>query len=394
MVEYQFATDEQRELAEGARTILEKELKPRIEELEHADDGRGKYPLDVQKTLVDAGYYAMSIPEKWGGLGMSRKTLAIIYEEMAKVEAGFTFSFMSAGGFFDDICLTHLSEKEKQVWAERLIAGDAMGCFTLTESMAGSDAGAMRTTAVKKGHEWVLNGTKCFCTNGSFANFFLIPAYTDKAAGPRNGVTCFLVEKERGVQVGKKENKLGMKLSETAEIVLDNVSVPEDHVIGEVGKGFSESLGHLTRWAKVNNIAVCVGIAQAALDYAIAYAKERRQFGKRIIDHQGIGFMIADMKARTEATRALLHYTVDALDNYLPAAEQLGCALKIIGADSTMQTTLDAVQVYGGYGYMKEYPVEKLMRDAKIFQIFGGSGQMQRKNMVKMIAGRDPQKAK
>lgn len=394
MVEYQFATDEQRELAEGARVILEKELKPHIEEFEHADEGRGRYPLEVQQILADAGYFGANIPEEWGGLGLSQKTLAIIYEEMAKIDAGFTFSFMSAGGYFPDILLTKISDKEKKDWAERIMCGEAMGCFTLTESMAGSDAAAMHTTAVKKGHEWILNGTKCFCTNGSFANFYLIPAYTDKAAGARNGVTCFLVEKERGVQVGKKENKLGLKLSETSEIILDNVSVPEDHVIGEVGKGFTESLAHISKFAKVNNIATCIGIAQSALDQAIDYAKTRRQFGKRIIDHEGVGFMIAEMKARTEASRALLYYTIDALEKGLPSADQLGCALKMIAADSTMQTALDAVQVFGGYGYMKDYPVEKLLRDAKIYQIFGGSGQIQRKNLSRSIAGRDPMKVK
>ena len=392
MVHYQFATEEQINLADEARKILEKELLPQIHDLELADGGLGKYPMDVHQVLADAGYFGMDIGEEWGGLGMNLVTRGVIAEEMAQVDAGFTFSFFSACGYWEAILATGLSKEEKQEWADRIMAGEAIGSFTFTEAEAGSDALAMRTTAKKEGNEWVINGTKCFASNGPIANYFIVTAWTDKTKKPSEGITTFLVEKERGVTIGKKENKLGIKLSETSEVVFDNVRVPEDHVVGEVGKGISKSLGQINFDGRSLGVTYNVGLAQACLNHAIEYAKTRRQFGKRIIDHQGIGFMIADMEARTQASRALTYSLLEQIDRgdrnvgYKPALT------KMFVTDCTMQTALDAVQVLGGYGYMKDYPVEKLLRDAKIFQIFSGTNQIQRKNIMKAIAGRDPLK--
>ena len=393
MVEYLKATDEQRGLAELAGDILRKNLEPRIPELEHADNDRGIYPMDVHKMMVEAGFYGMGIPEEWGGLGMNRVTQAIILEEMAKVDAGFAFNFYNAGNYFPAILETGLSREKKQWWADQILSGEAIGCFGITEPGAGSDATAMRSTAVKEGDQWSISGTKCFITIAPSANYFLTCAWTDKTQRASKGVTAFFVEKERGVQIGKKEYKMGLKLSDTAEVIYDGVKVPEDHVIGNVGEGFGKALGIITNDGRPMGSVVCLGLAQAALDAAIAYAKERRQFGKRIIDHEGLAFLIADMQSRTDASRAMVYQLLEAMDMGLDTRTMVS-SVKAFVADATMQTTTDAVQVLGGYGYMKDYPVERYMRNAKIFQIFSGTNQIQRRNITRALAGRDPEARK
>lgn len=388
MVHYRFATEEQRDLANTARLILEKELAPRLEELEKANHGLGEYPMDVHEKMAEAGFYGMNIPEEWGGLGFDPVTQAIITEEMAQVDAGFTFAFYNYGTYFPMILKTGMSKEEKLSWAERIISGELMGTFCFTESSAGSDPAAMRTTAVQDGNDWVINGTKCFASGAPKANYFLVAAWTDKTQRASRGVSFFLVEKERGVQIGRKENKLGLKLSETSDAIFEDVRVPSNHMVGEVHLGFTTALSLISEEGRALGTSFNLGIAQAALDHAVSYAKTRRTFGKRIIDHQGIGFMIADMQARTEASRALMYEALCCQRDGIKT-DYLNSVVKLYVTDHTMQTTLDAVQVLGGYGYMKDYPVEKLMRDAKIFQIFSGTNQIQRKNIAKAIAGKD-----
>lgn len=393
MVNYLLATEEQKELAEGARMILEKELKPQIELLEHADEGRGKYPMDVHEKMAQAGYFGLNIPREWGGIGLDIVTQALIAEEMAKVDAGFTFSFYNMGTYFPMILKSGLTDQEKQNWADRIMEGDARGCFCITEADAGSDVTSMRTTAVKDGDEWVINGVKCFASNAPVSNYFLVAAWTNKQARASEGITFFLVEKERGVQIGKKENKMGLKLSETSDVIFDNVRVPESHVIGDIGKGLVLSMNLISNEGRAVGMSFNLGLAQAALDAAVEYARERRQFKKRIIDHEGLAFLVADMKARTEACRGLLYYTLSAMRDGKDAGT-MGSVCKMYISDCTMQTATDAVQVLGGYGYMKDYPVEKLMRDAKIFQIFSGTNQIQRRTITRALAGRDLQAVK
>lgn len=390
MVHYLLATDEQKELANLARKILDKDLKPILPELEKANDGLGEYPFDVHKKMVEAGFYAMNIPEEWGGMDMDFVTMGIIAEEIAQVDAAFCFDFIGGGLFFPKILETSMPEEEKRMWAKRHLEEGVLGGFCLTEPSAGSDAKAITTSAVKDGDEWVINGRKCFVSRGPTADFYLVFAWTDKTKKAGEGITMFFVEKEReGIQVGKHENKLGMKLAQTSDVIFEDVRVPEDHVVGEVGKGFSTGIGSISLDGRALGIAYNVGLAQAALDHAVEYAKTRRQFGKRIIDHEGLGFLIADMQTRTEASRALLYQTLEAID----AGKSIGnvpSMLKLFATDATMQTTIDAVQVLGGYGYMKDYPVEKLMRDAKIFQIFSGTNQIMRRTIARGLAGRDP----
>lgn len=395
MINYLFATEEQKELANEARKILEKELKPRIDELESANGGLGGYPMDVHRKLVEAGYYAAYIPEEWGGLGLDPVTLAVIYEEMGKIDSGFAFAFAGSGCEFPKILQTSMPDEVKQMWAEKIINEGAMGSFNLTEANAGSDAAAIRTTATydAAANEWVINGTKCFCSNAPTASYFICIAWTDKTKKAREGVTAFFVEKERGVQVGKQENKMGLHLAGTSDVIYDNVRVPADHVIGEVGKGFEVALGGIKGASALVNCCSSLGMAQAALDEAIEYAKTRRQFGKRIIDFQGLGFIIADMATKVEAARALMYESlVCARDNV--DSGNIDLMIKHYVTDVVMQVCEDAVQVAGGYGYMKDYPFERYMRNAKIFQIFGGTNQIKRKNLLKVIAGRDPETAK
>lgn len=387
MVHYPFATEEQKGLAETARLILDKELLPKIEELEKTNGGMGQYPMDVHNILAEQGFYGMNIPEEWGGLGLDMVTIAIILEEMAQVDAAFTFSFYSSGSYYKQILNTKMPKEVKQDWLNRVLEGKAIGCLCITESEAGSDVAAMRTTAVKDGDEWVINGTKCFITNGTLADYFLVCAWTDKNERASNGMTFFFVEKGQGVQVAKKENKMGFKLSETCDIVLDNVRVPEDHVIGEVGKGLRASISRVDESRTLHG-AYSLGLAQTALDKAVEYAKLRRTFGKRIIDHQGLGFTIADMQARIDATRALLYQTINMVKDGTSTG-RYSAALKLTADQNVMQTAVDALQVFGGYGYMKDYPMEKLFRDAKLFQIFGGSDQILRNTIAKSLAGKD-----
>lgn len=385
MVEYRFATEEQIGLAMDARRIMEKELKPRIEDLEHGNDGKGEFPVDVMKTMAQAGYFAMDIPEKWGGLGLDTVTQCIIQEEMSKVDAGFTFNLNGAGMNWEYIENSHIPEADKQAWADKMLAGEATGAFCFTEPQAGSDAAAIRTTAVQDGDEWVINGNKCFVTNGPLADYFIVAAWTDKSVSAGKGVTLFFVEKERGVQVGSMENKMGIKLSVTSDIIFDNVRVPSDHIVGEIGGGFKEFMRHMDL-VRVKGMIYALGIAQAAIDYAAEYATTRNAFGKPIIKHQGLAFLLADMQIRTEASRAILYEGARLYDEGRPLDSMLASASKVFVSENAVQTALDAVQVLGGYGFMKDYPVEKLVRDSKIFTIFDGTTQIQKEVIGRALA--------
>ena len=381
MVHYPFATEEQKELANMARMILEKELAPRLHDLERANNGKGEYPVDVHKTLAEAGYTSILVPEKYGGLGFDNVTKCLIYEEMAKVDAGFTFNFNGAIANFKYIEASHISEDEKQFWADRYIAGEAFGANYITEPGAGSDAASMQTTAVKDGNEWVINGRKCFVTDGAIADHFIVFAWTDKTQSAGKGISAFFVEKNRGVEVGGVEDKMGIKLSCTADIIFDNVRIPEDHLIGEEGRGFKLAMADLDM-ARICGMVYCLGISQFAIDQAVKYAKVRKQFGKRIIDHEGLAFLLADMQIRTDASRALLYQSARCLDEG-KSIGSLSSSTKVTVSENCVQTAIDGIQVFGGYGYMKDYPMEKLLRDAKIFTIFDGTNQIQ-----KMLIGR------
>jgi len=383
MVEYLLATEEQRELAEEAGAVMQKFLAPRLTELEKGNNGLGEYPMDVAQELSNIGFSGLNIPEEYGGLGIDIVTLCLICEEMSKTDAGFTFNFINSSLYFPYLLESKLSKEEKQAYADRIIAGKSSGAFCLTESTSGNDPSMNRTTAVKKGNEWVINGTKCFITNGKQADHYFVIAWTDKTKGIGKGMTMFYVEKERGVQVGKLEQKMGFKLSETCDVIFDDVHVPEDHICGEIGGGIKVGLSAVAK-SRATGMSFNLGIAQAALDYAAKYSLDRITWGKPIIDHEGHGFLLADMKARTDASRAMVYYAAEAIKKGIDISS-LTSTTKFFVSDATMQTTIDAVQALGGYGYMHDYPVEKLMRDAKVFQIFDGTNQVNRWNAAKWI---------
>ncbi|WP_279202383.1 acyl-CoA dehydrogenase family protein [Intestinimonas butyriciproducens] len=361
-------SDEQRDLAQTAAQIVRTELAPRVAEL----DRSGEFPHDVMDTLREAGFYGMGIPEEYGGLGLDAVTQMAIYEEIAKVDAGFSFNFALASGEFSIFEEPDVSEDMRRYYAEKILGGSICS-FCLTEAQAGSDASNIRTTAQRVGDEYVLNGTKCFITNGALADLFIVFAYTDKSKGPK-GISAFLVEKEQGVQVGKTEDKMGLKLSVTSEIILEDVHIPADRLIGREGRGFLYAMRALEK-ARVTSMVHALGIAQSAMDIALEYAKVRTTFGKPIIQHQGLGFLLADMQKRVDAARAMLYYSATALDRGFPLGT-LSPSTKIFVSETAMSVTTDAVQVLGGYGYMREYPLEKLMRDAKVFSIFEGTNQI------------------
>ncbi|TEB09109.1 acyl-CoA dehydrogenase family protein [Pelotomaculum propionicicum] len=371
MANYLLINDEQADLLNSIKEILHKELAPYVKEY----DQKGEFPMHVLKKLNEAGFHSLNLPTRYGGLGIDKVTECLVMEEFAKVDAGFAFSYLTSGilfGFYE--YNPDVSEELRAYAADRLINGD-ITAFALTESDAGSDAAAIKTTAKKVGDEYILNGTKCFITNGGIADFYTVAAVTDKTKGT-NGISLFLVEKDRGVQCGKEEEKMGLRLSNTVELIFDDVKIPAANLLGRENYGFKYVM-HEMNLARPVNMAFAVGIAQAALDYAVKYAKERVTFDKPIIQHQGVGFMLADMEMLTQAARSMVLYAAMAIDKGLPLGT-LSSTTKTFASEACMKVTTDAVQVLGGYGYMKDYPVEKLMRDAKIFSIFEGTNQIQR----------------
>lgn len=385
-VEYPFATKEQIQIAEQARIILEKELKPHLEELEEGDGGKGHFPVEVAKILADAGYLGITIPKKYGGLELDCVTRCLIEEEMSKIDAGFTFAVHGTSNLqFPYIAKSGLSEEEKQQWADRIMAGESFGAICFTEPQAGSDASAITTTAVydEATDEYVLNGLKCFASNGPIADHFIIFAWTDRTQKPSRGISAFLVEKERGVKIGSIESKLGLRMSKTSEVVLEDVRVPADHMCGEPGRAYKMFLEGMDE-IRVSGMVFSLGIAQAAMDAAVEYAKVRETMGKPIIRHQGLGFLLAEMQTRTDASRALLYQGARCIDAGIPLGTTSSSSKNFV-ANSTVQTVIDAMEVFGGYGYMKDYPIEKLVRDAKIFTIFDGTTEINKMVIARQL---------
>ena len=315
-------------------------------------------------------------------MGMGTVALAIAIEELTWGCAGISIGYAATGlGAFPIIL--HGSEEQKEKFLPPIANGEKLAAFGLTESAAGSDASAVKTTAVKDGDSYILNGTKQWITNGGEAEIYSVIASTDPSKGAR-GLSAFIVEKgTEGFDFGKKEDKLGIRASATRELVFKDCRIPAENLIGKEGRGFKVAMD--TFDASRSGIgAQAVGIAQAALDYAVEFAYEREQFGQKITSFQGVKFMIADMATHIEAARALVYKAAFMYDDKNKQAGTYSAMAKLFASDVAMQVTVDAVQIYGGNGYMKEYPVEKLMRDAKITQIYEGTNQIQRE-----IIGKD-----
>jgi acyl-CoA dehydrogenase len=364
-------TDEQKDLRELAHNFAEREIRSVAWEY----DRDATWPQEIVEKAHEVGLMNTHIPEEYGGPGLGYLEGCLIEEELGWGCSGIGTSLMCNGLASVPVAIGG-SEEVKREFLGMLIEEPKLASFCLTEPEAGSDVGSMRTRAVRHGDKYVLNGSKVFITNGSHASWYTVYAKTDPEAGHK-GISAFVVPRDMpGVSVIKKEDKLGQRASDTAQIQFDDVEIPADYLLGEENHGFKIAMMTLDR-TRPGVSAMAVGIARAAFEFASGYAKERVQFGVPIAMHQAIQFMIADMATKVEAARLLVWQSAVLLDqgkrNTLAASHA-----KRFAADSAMEVATDAVQVYGGYGFIKEYPVEKLMRDAKIMQLYEGTSQIQR----------------
>lgn len=372
--------EEAMDLLRDVREFCEKEVKEQIKEY----DVSGEWPREIYEKAQEMQLHMMDVPEEYGGLGLDHITQAALVEQMAWADAGFAVT-MNGNGLALKPVLIAGNEEQKKKCCELIVNG-GFGAFALTEPDAGCDAGNGKTTAVRQGDEYVLNGRKCFITNAGVADFFVITAMTDRTKGTK-GMSAFLVYKDTpGLSVGNHENKMGVRTSTTSDLVLDEVRIPAENRLGEEGTGFVTAMKTLDL-ARIWCAVIGVGVAQRCIDEAADYSRQRVQFGKPICKNQAIQFKLADMEIRTEASRQLIVHALNLSDRGLPFSKE-SAAAKCMAGDSVMQTSIDAVQILGGYGYSREYPVEKLMRDAKIFQIFEGTNEIQRIVVGRAVIGK------
>ncbi|SCH05606.1 Acyl-CoA dehydrogenase%2C short-chain specific [uncultured Clostridium sp.] len=364
-------TEDQLSIRDLIRDFMAKRVKPYLREL----DDKGEFPQDIYREAFEMGLHCLQIPEEFGGAGLDYVTMAVALEEMGRCDPGFAITMLSTSMTLKCILLGG-NDEQKQRAADILIPG-AHGSFSMTEPNAGSDTLSLRTTARRDGDDYILNGTKCFATNGAYSDLYVIIATVDRSLGSK-GTVAFMVEGGTpGLSVGKHENKMGLRLSNTCDLFLEDVRVPAANMLGSVGDGIRIALGGLDT-GRIYNAAVAVGIAQNALEESVAYAKTREQFGKPIIENQAVQMMLADMQIGTEAGRQLVFGAMRLLDSGVKRVSMEASCAKTFCSDNAVKVTTDAVQIFGGYGYSKEYPVEKMMRDSKIFQIFEGTNQIQR----------------
>ena len=370
-------SEEGSELVSTVREFCENEVKEQCKSF----DESGEFPAEIVRQGAEMGLSALEVPEEYGGVGIDAITCAAICEEMAYADAGF-YTTMSASGLALRPVLIAGNEEQKK-WACDVLLNGGHAAFGLTEPMAGSDSSNTKTTAEKDGDSYILNGRKCFITNGGIADFYTIFAMTNKARGIR-GISTFLVPRDTpGLSVGNHENKMGIRTSNTTDVVMEDVRVPASALLGKEGNGFLVSMKTLDM-SRPYVGAGAVGIAQRCIDEAVAYSKQRVTFGSAISNHQAIQFMLADMEIRTETARSMVIQAVTRQEQGLSYSKESAIA-KCYAGDIAVQNALDAIQILGGYGYSREYPVEKLLRDAKIFQIYEGTNQIQRSVIAKSV---------
>jgi alkylation response protein AidB-like acyl-CoA dehydrogenase len=368
-------TDEAADLLELVRDLASRELAPRVAAAEASET----FPRDVFRLLGRTGVLGLPYAEEYGGGGQPYEVYLQVLEEIAavwsSVGVGVSVHALSCFGL-----VTRGTEEQKQRWLPDMLGGDLLGAYCLSEAHAGSDPAAMRTTARRDGDEYVLNGAKAWTTHGGEADFYKVMART---SSERNGISCFLVPAGTpGLVADNPEKKMGLTGSTTATMLFDDVRVPVERRLGEEGDGLRIALAGLDS-GRLGIAAVATGLAQGALDLAVEYAQQRETFGKRIIDHQGLAFVLADMEAAVQSARATTLHAARLKDHGLPFSREASIA-KMVATDNAMKVTTDAVQVLGGYGYTKDFPVERYMREAKVMQIFEGTNQIQR-----MVIGRD-----
>ncbi|HEY4558791.1 MAG TPA: acyl-CoA dehydrogenase family protein [Enteractinococcus sp.] len=366
-------SEDHEELRAAVRDVVDKEIAPYATEV----DAEARYPQEAHDALVDTDFFAAHIPEEYDGVGADALAVAIIIEEVAR--GCMSSSLIPAVNKLGSMPIQLGGNEEiKQKYLPRLAAGEATISYGLSEPEAGSDTASMKTRATRDGDDWILNGTKAWITNAGVSEFYTVMAVTDPDGKRGSNVTAFVVEKsDEGFSFGAKERKLGIKGSPTRELLFDNCRIPGDRVVGEIGGGLKLALQTLDH-TRVTIAAQAVGVAQGALDYAIDYIKERQQFGKRIADFQGIQFMVADMGMKLEAARQLTYVAAAKSERNDADLGYYGAAAKAFASDVAMEITTDAVQLLGGAGYVQDHPVERMMRDAKITQIYEGTNQVQR----------------
>lgn len=365
-------TEEQQMIKELCHQIAEEKIKPVAAEY----DEKNEFPWDIVKVLAESDVFGVYIPEEYGGMGGGVMEMAIATEELSWGCGGISLAFAATGlGTYP--ILLYANEEQKKRYLPDIAAGKKLAAFCITEAEAGSDAGGIKTTAVKNGDSYILNGTKQWITNGGEAEVYTVIAMTDRSKGPR-GASAFIVDKDTpGVSFGKKEDKLGIRGSATREVIFTDCKIPKENLLGREGLGFIVAMKTFDH-SRPGVAAQAVGIAQRALDEAVKYTHDRKQFGSSISSFQGVQWMLADMATQIEASRALIYSAARMVDAGSKNIAGVSAMCKLYASDTAMKVTTDAVQLFGGYGYMKEYPVEKLMRDAKITQIYEGTNQIQR----------------
>jgi alkylation response protein AidB-like acyl-CoA dehydrogenase len=364
--------EDEQALIDAIRELAQECVKPRAAEI----DRTGEYPWDIKELLAQQDIFAMPFPVEYGGIGASKLAVVMAIEELSRCCAttGLMLAVQQLGAM--PILLAG-TDAQKRQYLPKLATGEWLSAYALTEAGSGSDAAAMRTTALRRGDKYILNGSKRFITNGGLAQVNSVMALTDPQAGAR-GISAFIVEKDYpGFSVGRIEEKMGIKGSQTAELIFTDCEVPAENLLGREGDGFRIAMMTLDR-TRPGIGAQAVGIAQGALDLAVEYARQRVQFNKPIAENQGIQFMLADMATKTEAARLLVYNVAELIDRGEQNFSKYSSMAKLFASDIAMEVTSDAIQILGGYGYISEYPAERMLRDAKITQIYEGTNQIQR----------------
>jgi alkylation response protein AidB-like acyl-CoA dehydrogenase len=371
-----FLTEQQKEIRNLTRTIAEEQILPVRAEL----DEKEEFPWEIMKILADAGLFGVYIPEEYEGLGGGLLDLCLVVEELSRVCSGIAVSY-AASGLGSFTLLEYGTDEQKRKYLPDIASGRKLAAFGLTEAEAGSDAGRIQTTAQRTDKGYILNGTKQFITNGGDAEVYTVIALTDKSKGPR-GASAFVVEKDTpGFTFGRKEKKLGIRASSTRELVFEDCLIPAENIIGREGIGFILTMKLLDR-SRPGLGAQAMGLAQGALEAAIDYAKKRVQFDHPIYAQQAVQQMLAEMAMRVEGARALVYSTARMVDNGIKDFTTESAMCKVFASDTAMKVTTDAMQIFGGVGYMRDYPIEKMFRDAKITQIYEGSNQVLRNEIA------------
>jgi butyryl-CoA dehydrogenase len=379
-------TPEQRELKSRAREVAEKYVRPQAAEL----DRTGQYPLEIMKKIIDYGLMGVWVPKEYGGKGLGVFELCLVVEELSKACGGVGVGFaVNALGSFP--IMIGGSEEQKQTYLRDVATGKKFIAFALSEKESGSDAGSLKAKAWKDGDDYIIDGDKKWTTNANAAEIYSVFANTNIEKGTR-GITAFIVEKGwDGFTIGKEEDKMGIRCIPVHETHFKNCRVPGKNLLGKEGMGFMLAMATLDR-ARPGVAAQALGLAQGALDLAIDYASKRKQFGQNLISFQALQFMIADHATEIEAARQLVYTSARAVDAGVKSFSKISAMAKLYASDVAMRVTTDAVQIFGGYGYCRDYPIEKYMRDAKITQIYEGTNQIQRlvvaRNLIKELASR------